>query len=67
MRAGPVVPVELAWRWGRNSRHKLAEAHRRLTGVHQARGQHAKNFLALSYYTKVVTIMCGGVKRSRKA
>jgi len=24
MRAGPVVPVELAWRWGRNSRHKLA-------------------------------------------
>src|SRR2546426_10281459 len=24
MRAGPVVPVGLAWRWGRNSRHKLA-------------------------------------------
>ena len=24
MRAGPVVPVGLAWRWGRDSRHKLA-------------------------------------------
>ena len=26
MRAGPVVPVGLAWRWGRDSRHKLAKS-----------------------------------------
>jgi hypothetical protein len=24
MQAEPVVPVEVAWRWGRDSRHKLA-------------------------------------------
>jgi len=26
MRAGPVVPVGLAWRWGKDSRHKLARS-----------------------------------------
>ena len=29
MRAAPAVPVEVAWRWGRNSGHKLAESWRR--------------------------------------
>jgi hypothetical protein len=45
MRARPVVPVELAWRWGRNSRHELAGVTQEgSTAFHHARGQHTKNF-----------------------
>jgi hypothetical protein len=33
MRAEPVVLVELAWRWGRDSRHKLARITRELVPI----------------------------------